>query len=88
MIPWHLYVDDFALPYLFVNYHNAMPSMFYFSICLYYKIPQDFAFPVSLDDESTTSLHILLQISCTEASVLFFHFYYGVFYTDFLLTAN
>ena len=42
----------------------------------------------ALDDESTTSLHILLQISCTEASVLFFHFYYGVFYTDFLLTAN
>ena len=89
MIPWHRYVDDFALLFLFLNYHNIRPSMFYFSICLYYKISQDFSFSASvLDDESTTSLRILYQISCTEASGPFFPLYCDIFYTDFLLSES
>ena len=85
MIPWHHCVNDFELPFLIFT----MPGLLC-SISVSPVLETGFCiscFPASaLDDEGTTSLHILFQISSTEASGPFPLLLCGIFYTDFLLT--
>ena len=67
MIPWHHIIDDFALPLLFVSYHDDLFQ--YLPV-----LENDTGFCISclpalaLDDKNTTFLHILFRFSCIEAS--------------------
>lgn len=66
--------------------------MFYLSIYLPCKTPQDFAFfcypGPFLDYESTAPLLILFQMFCTDTSEPFFLLHRGAFYINFLITES